>query len=86
MQRFCKEVVTWRTLRHPNILPLIGVMMTESQFAMISDWMENGNINEFVKANPEADKFGLVCLPLPSPLDVPGRSNNLSSWEKSLQG
>ena len=36
--------------------------MTESQFAMISDWMENGNINEFVKTNPEADKLGLVCL------------------------
>ena len=55
-------MVTWRTLRHPNILPLIGVMMTESQFAMISDWMENGSINEFVKANPDADQLGLVRL------------------------
>ena len=35
-------------------------MMTESQFAMISDWMENGSINEFVKANPDADQLGLV--------------------------
>jgi len=62
VQRFCKEVVTWRALQHPNILPLIGVMMTESQFAMISDWMENGSINEFVKANPDSDRLGLVRL------------------------
>ena len=34
--------------------------MTESQFAMISDWMENGSINEFVQANPDADRLGLV--------------------------
>ena len=62
MQRVCKEVVTWRALRHPNVLPLIGVMMTESQFAMVSHWMENGNIDEFVKANPDADHLGLVCF------------------------
>jgi len=62
VQRFCKEVVTWRTLRHPNVLPLIGVMMTETQFAMVSDWMENGNINEFVKANPDANRLELVCF------------------------
>ena len=76
--------MTWRTLRHPNVLPLIGVMMTESQFAIVSDWMGNGNINQFVKANPDADKLGLVCLPFtnpPSPPNVPGQSNNLSSWE-----
>ena len=62
MQRFCKEVVTWRTLHHPNVLPLRGITMTKSQFVMISDWMGNGNINEFVKANPEADQLGLVCF------------------------
>jgi len=60
MQRFCKEVMTWKTLRHPNVLPLIGVMMSETQFAMISDWMVNGNINDFVKAHPDANRLELV--------------------------
>ena len=50
----------WRTLRHPNVLPLIGVMMSEAQFAMISDWMVNGNVNEFVKARPDANPLKLV--------------------------
>ncbi|KAF9791125.1 kinase-like domain-containing protein [Thelephora terrestris] len=58
--RFCKEAITWKTLRHPNVLPLIGVTMTEVKFAMISDWMANGNLNEFVEANPDADRLKLL--------------------------
>ncbi|KAF9791050.1 kinase-like domain-containing protein, partial [Thelephora terrestris] len=57
---FCKEVVTWRTLHHPNVLGLIGVTMTETKFAMISDWMANRNIRDFVKENPGANRFELV--------------------------
>ena len=34
--------------------------MSEGQFAMISDWMVNGNINEFVKTHPDANRLGLV--------------------------
>ena len=50
----------WKALRHPNVLPLIGVMMSETQFAMVSDWMENGNINDYVKAYPGANRLELV--------------------------
>lgn len=58
--RFCREVVTWKNLQHPNVLPLIGVTMTETQFAMVSDWMANGNINEFTEKNPAADRLELL--------------------------
>ena len=60
MQIFCKEVITWRSLRHPNVLPLLGVMMTGNQFSMVSEWMTNGNINQFVKAHQDANRFELV--------------------------
>ena len=50
----------WKTLRHPNVLPLMGVMISEAQFAMVSDWMVNGNINDYVKANPEVNRLELV--------------------------
>lgn len=63
MQKFCKEVVTWKALRHPNVLPLIGVTMDGIHFAMVSEWMENGTINQFVEKNPDADRLGLVCSP-----------------------
>ena len=60
MQRFCKEVVSWRALRHPNVLPLIGVMATEAEFAMVSAWMTNGNINQFVEEHQDINRFELV--------------------------
>ena len=56
----------WKTLRHPNVLPLMGVMMSETQFAMVSDWMGNGNINDYVKAHPEANRLKLVGFQSPS--------------------
>jgi len=34
--------------------------MSENQFAMVSDWMANGNINNFVKAHPDVNRLGLV--------------------------
>jgi len=52
----------WKGLRHPNVLPLLGVMMTETRFAVISEWMANGNVNEFMKERPDADRLLLVCL------------------------
>ena len=58
------EVVTWKALRHPNILPLIGVTMSEAHFATVSEWMDSGNINEFVKANPDEDRLRLVRISL----------------------
>ena len=60
VQTFCKEVVTWKSLQHPNVLPLLGVTMGERLFAMVSEWMVNGNIVEFIKAHREANRFKLV--------------------------
>jgi len=59
---FCKEVVAWTSLRHPNVLPLLGVMMSSNHLAMASEWMENGNINEFIKARRDANRFELVMF------------------------
>ena len=54
--------MTWKALRHPNVLPLLGVMTAENRFAMVSEWMENGSITEFVKMDVAADRLKLVCL------------------------
>ena len=54
--------MTWKSLRHPNILPLIGVTMFEAQFVITSEWMVNGNINEFVEANPAENRLDLVRI------------------------
>ena len=54
--------MVWKGLRHPNVLPLLGVTVTENRFVMVSEWMEKGNIGEFLKADTNADRFGLVCF------------------------
>lgn len=46
----------WRHLRHPNILPLLAATSDtfedqEPKLAFVSRWMENGNINCFIKKN-----------------------------------
>ena len=63
VQVFCKEFVTWKALCHPNVLPLLGVVMTKNRFTMVSEWMINGNINQFVVAQPDANRFELVSSP-----------------------
>ena len=53
LQSFCKEVVLWKTLSHPNILTLVGVQgdMEKGQFVTVSEWMAHGNIMEYIKSN-----------------------------------
>ena len=52
-QQFCKEVVLWNTLSHPNVLKLVGVPwnMDEGHFTTVSEWMAHGNIMEYVRKN-----------------------------------
>ena len=59
--------MTWKCLRHLNVLPLLGVTMIENRLVMVSEWMENGNVIEFVKANDNVDRLGLVSS---SPDDI----------------
>jgi hypothetical protein len=61
-QGFCKEVVGWKGLRHPNVLSLLGVTMIENQFVMVSEWMVNGDINGFVKNHAGVNRLELVCF------------------------
>ena len=73
----------WRSLQHPNILPLIGVTTLGTRFAMVSDWMEHGNINEFIKGHPKVDPLELVGSPLGFFASV---TNEVSSWPVLLRG
>ena len=63
----------WKRLIHPNILPLLGVTLTPPQ--LVSSWMSSGDLPEYIKEHPNADRLELVggpsiasilCL-LPSP-------------------
>jgi len=51
LQRFCKEVVLWGTVSHPNILKFVGVQgdINKGQFITVSEWMAHGNIMDFIR-------------------------------------
>ena len=60
-QHFCKELVLWNTLSHPNVMELAGVVgdMDKGQFITVSEWMAHGNIMEFIKVN-QVNRLELV--------------------------
>ncbi|KAF5358884.1 hypothetical protein D9757_012302 [Collybiopsis confluens] len=53
-KEFCHEALIWRQLRHPNILPLLGVNVDlfSPSFCLVSPWMENKDIITYLKQNP----------------------------------
>ena len=63
-QRFCHEVIIWKRLSDPNTLPLLGAYMHGPELVMVSEWMDNGNIKQYLHRNPRANKPSLVRGPL----------------------
>ncbi|KAJ7447217.1 kinase-like domain-containing protein, partial [Mycena latifolia] len=50
---FRREALVWQQLRHPNILPFLGVApdVFPSLMCMVSPWMQNGTIRELRRIN-----------------------------------
>ncbi|CAE6455882.1 unnamed protein product [Rhizoctonia solani] len=47
-------------MRHENVHELMGVIAFKGQsLGMVSEWMENGNLHEYLRKNPNADRLEL---------------------------
>ena len=64
----------------------MGVMISENQFAMISDWMVNGNIGVFVKAQPDINRISLVSFIFGLTALYSLTISDPSSWKVSSMG
>lgn len=64
IQRLCQEVVGWRHLIHPNILPLLGVSMIpdSNRFDILTRWMPSGNLMQYAKSNSKVNRLQLVRI------------------------
>jgi hypothetical protein len=62
VQRYCKAVIVLKRTNHPNILSIQGVAPNLFQFCMVSQWMPNGEILEYVGKYPGANRLELVSL------------------------
>jgi len=60
LQRFCKEVLLWKRLNHPNILAFHGASVNQNRLCIVSLWMENGDVVSYTRKNPEANRLQLV--------------------------
>ncbi|KAK1219992.1 hypothetical protein PQX77_017264 [Marasmius sp. AFHP31] len=54
---YLREAILWRQMKHPNVLPFHGIYRLEhtQQLCLISPWMDNGNLVEFLKATKRED-------------------------------
>jgi len=51
------EVIGWKWLQHENILPFVGVT---PEFGIVSDFMDYGNIVNFIANHPCYNRLHLV--------------------------
>ena len=54
-------MVIWKRISHPNVVPFLGVSEVPTPLCMVSEWMPNGNVRDYVRINPEASRLQLVC-------------------------
>ena len=55
-----KEVGIWAKLKHPHILRFLGCCSFADPPFIVCDYMENGNINDHLRREPEANRCRLV--------------------------
>ncbi|CAE6421617.1 unnamed protein product [Rhizoctonia solani] len=61
LKRAARELYVWSKCKHPNILELVGVAQYDERVAMVSPWMENGNLTWYLSRHPEADRYSLCA-------------------------
>ncbi|KAJ7273254.1 kinase-like domain-containing protein [Mycena rebaudengoi] len=59
--QFCREALIWQHLKHPYILPMLGIDCETfpSSLCMVSPWMENGTVLKYLEQHgrQDADKL-----------------------------
>ncbi|CAE6409855.1 unnamed protein product [Rhizoctonia solani] len=63
LKRAARELDCWSSHRHENILPILGFATIGADLAMVSPWMANGCITDYVVRNPNCNRLAL-CVQL----------------------
>ncbi|KAL5632342.1 hypothetical protein ACGC1H_005343 [Rhizoctonia solani] len=61
IKRAMREIYYWSQLNHENIQKLLGVIVFEGRLGMVSKWMEEGNLQNYLENNPRVDRYPL-CI------------------------
>ncbi|KAF8678642.1 kinase-like protein [Rhizoctonia solani] len=59
LKRAARELSCWSSYKHENILPVLGFAVVRGDLAMVSPWMSNGCVTEYVTRNPSCERLRL---------------------------
>ncbi|CAE6508022.1 unnamed protein product [Rhizoctonia solani] len=63
LKRAARELSCWSSHKHENILPVLGFAVVRGDLAMVSPWMSNGCVTEYVTIYPDCNRVAL-CIQL----------------------
>ncbi|KAG8764253.1 hypothetical protein FRC12_008216 [Ceratobasidium sp. 428] len=58
-QRAAHEVYAWSKCKHPNVQPLLGLVMFRGHIGMIAAWESNGSLPQYLERRADADRCNL---------------------------
>ncbi|KAG8690096.1 hypothetical protein FRC11_013846 [Ceratobasidium sp. 423] len=68
LKRAIRLIYIWSRMVHPNIHRLMGIIVFKGyQLGMVSQWMVNGNLHEYMRKNPQFDRYQ-TCMQVASAL------------------
>ncbi|KAJ7783394.1 kinase-like domain-containing protein [Mycena olivaceomarginata] len=61
LKKLGREAVIWRQLSHPNLLPFFGLYVFDNRPSLISPWMDNGDLKNFLNNAPsDINRIALI--------------------------
>ncbi|KAG8713221.1 hypothetical protein FRC09_018962 [Ceratobasidium sp. 395] len=51
-----RELYAWSKCQHPNVLPLLGLVVFKGQIRMVSRWVGNGSLPFYLEKHPGTDR------------------------------
>ncbi|KAJ7467117.1 kinase-like domain-containing protein, partial [Mycena latifolia] len=61
LKQFGREALIWRQLSHSNLLPFFGLYYLDDRLCLVSPWMEDGDVIEFLRNAPaDTDRSSLI--------------------------
>ncbi|KAG6915488.1 hypothetical protein DXG01_011288 [Tephrocybe rancida] len=55
-----KEAILWGQLSNPNIVEIYGIYIHKSRVSLVAPWMENEDIDKYLKKTPDAPRVRLA--------------------------
>ncbi|CAE6534909.1 unnamed protein product [Rhizoctonia solani] len=60
LKRATREIHYWSKMKHENVHQLMGLILFKRQsLGMVSEWMDNGNLHEYLRKSPGANRYQL---------------------------